>query len=182
MIFVFWMLSFKAAFSLSSFTFIKRLFSSSSLSVIRVVSSAYPWLLIFLPAILIPAVLHPARHYACTLHISKQGDSILPWRIPFPILNQTVVPYLFLTIASWPAYRFLKRQVRWSVILISWRIFHSLLWSTQTHKITVLLMPLGCFFTGLFLISRIGAVMVPNLISFLNLIFTDAQWRTGRLL
>ena len=31
MIFVFWMLSFKPAFSLSSFTFIKRLFSSSSL-------------------------------------------------------------------------------------------------------------------------------------------------------
>ena len=55
MIFVFWMLSFKPAFSLSSFTFIKRLFSSSSLSAIRVVSSAYPKLLIFLPAILIPA-------------------------------------------------------------------------------------------------------------------------------
>ena len=35
-IFVFWMLSFKPAFSLSSFTFIKRLFSSSSLSAIRV--------------------------------------------------------------------------------------------------------------------------------------------------
>ena len=39
----------------SSFTFIKRLLSSSSLSVIRVVSSAYLRLLIFLPAILIPA-------------------------------------------------------------------------------------------------------------------------------
>ena len=38
---VFWMLSFKPTFSLSSFTFIKRLFSSSSLSAIRVVSSAY---------------------------------------------------------------------------------------------------------------------------------------------
>ena len=35
------MLSFKPTFSLSSFTFIKRLFSSSSLSAIRVVSSAY---------------------------------------------------------------------------------------------------------------------------------------------
>ena len=114
--------------------------------------------------------------------LSKQGDNISPWCIPFPILNQIVVPYLFLTIASWPAYRFLKRQVRWSVIPISWRISHSLLWSTQTHKITVLLIPLGIFFTGLFLISRIGAVMVPNLISFLNLIFTDAQWRIGRLL
>ena len=41
MILVFWMLSFKPTFSLSSFTFIKRLFSSSSLSAIRVVSSVY---------------------------------------------------------------------------------------------------------------------------------------------
>ena len=55
MIFVFWMLSFKPTFSLSFFTLIKRLFSSSSLSAIRVVSSAYLRLLIFLPAILIPA-------------------------------------------------------------------------------------------------------------------------------
>ena len=55
MILVFWMLSFKPTFSLSSFTFIKRLFSSSSLSAIRVVSSAYLRLLIFLLEILIPA-------------------------------------------------------------------------------------------------------------------------------
>ena len=41
MILVFWMLSFKPTFSLSSFTFIKRLFRSSSLSAIRVLSSAY---------------------------------------------------------------------------------------------------------------------------------------------
>ena len=53
MIFVFWMLSFKPAFSLSSFTFIKRLLSSFWLSAIRVVSSAYLRLLIFLLAILI---------------------------------------------------------------------------------------------------------------------------------
>ena len=33
--------------------------------------------------------------------------------------------------ASWPAYRFLRRQVRWSSIPISSRIFHSLLWFTQ---------------------------------------------------
>ena len=39
MILVFWMLSFKPTFSFYSFTFIKRLFSSSSLSAIRVVSS-----------------------------------------------------------------------------------------------------------------------------------------------
>ena len=53
MILVFWMLSFKPHFSLSSCTFIKRLFSSSLLSAIRVVSYAYLRLLIFLLAILI---------------------------------------------------------------------------------------------------------------------------------
>ena len=53
MILVFWI--FKPTFSLSYFTFIKRLFSSSSLSAIRVVSPAYLRLLIFLPTILIPA-------------------------------------------------------------------------------------------------------------------------------
>ena len=55
MILVFWMLSYKSAFSLSPFTFIKNLFSSSSLSAIGVVSSVYLNLLIFLPEILIPA-------------------------------------------------------------------------------------------------------------------------------
>ena len=53
--FAFWMSSFKPAFSLSSITFIKRLISSSSLSAIRVVSSANLRLLIFLLEILIPA-------------------------------------------------------------------------------------------------------------------------------
>ena len=54
MILVFWMLSFKPTFSLSSFTFIKRLFSPS-LSAIRVVSSAYRSLVTFLLQIFIPA-------------------------------------------------------------------------------------------------------------------------------
>ena len=63
-IFVFSMLSFKPTFSLSTFTFIKRRFSSSSLSAIRVVSSAYLRLWIFLLAILIPAVIHPAQRFA----------------------------------------------------------------------------------------------------------------------
>ena len=67
MIFVFWMLSFKPTFSLSSFTFIKRLFSSSSLSAIRVVSSAYLRLLIFLPAILIPACVSSSPVLRCEM-------------------------------------------------------------------------------------------------------------------
>ena len=134
MILVFWMLSFMPAFSLSSFTFNKRLFSSS-LSAIRVMSSAYLRLLIFLMAILIPACASSSPAFlmmysACKLN--KQGDNIQFWRTPFPIWNQSVVPCPVLAVASWPAYRFLKRQVRWSGIPISFRIFHSLLWSTQS--------------------------------------------------
>ena len=122
-------------FSLSSFTFIKRLFSSSSLSAIRVVSSAYLRLLIFLPAILIPACASSSPVFLMmysAYKLNKQGDNIQPWRTPFPIWNQSVIPCPVLTVASWPAYRFLKRQVRWSSIPISFRIFHSLLWSTQS--------------------------------------------------
>ena len=48
--------------------------------------------------------------------LNKQDDNIQPWRTPFPIWNQSVVPCPVLTVASWPAYRFLKRQVRWSGI------------------------------------------------------------------
>ena len=91
MIFVFWMLNFKPAFSLSSFTFIKRLFSSSSLSAIRVVSSAHLRLLIFLPEILISACASSslAFHIIYSAYtLNKQGDNIQPWRTPFLNWNQ----------------------------------------------------------------------------------------------
>ena len=45
----------------------------------------------------------------------------------FPILNQSVVPCPILIVASWPAYRFLRRQVRWSGIPISLRFFQFVL-------------------------------------------------------
>ena len=131
----------------SSFTFIKRLFSFSSLSAVRVVSLAYLrfWYfqkilsenyqilsenIWYFPAVLILAcaLSSPAFHMmysACKLN--KQGDNIQSWSTPF-------VPCLVLT-ASWPAYRFLRRQVRWSSIPISLRIFHSLLWSTQSKAL-----------------------------------------------
>ena len=89
-IFVFWMLSFKPTFSLSSFTFIKRLFSTSSLSAIKVVSSAYLRLLIVLPAILIPACASSSLVFLImysAYKLNKQGDNIQPWRTPFPIWN-----------------------------------------------------------------------------------------------
>jgi len=106
MILVFWMLSFKPTFSLSCFTFIKRLFSSSSLSAIRVMPSAHPRLLTFFPAILIPACVlsSPAfRMMYSAYKLNNQGDNIQPWCTPFPIWNQSVVPcpvssnYCFLT-------------------------------------------------------------------------------------
>ena len=104
---------FKPGFSLSSFTLIKRLFSSSSLSAMRVVSSAYLKLLIFLPAVLIPAwdSSSPAIHVIYSAYrLNKQGDNIQSWHIPFAIWNQSIVPFLVLTVASWHAYRLPRRQ------------------------------------------------------------------------
>ena len=43
--------------------------------------------------------------------------------VPFPIWSQSVVSWLVLTVASWSAYKFLRRQVRWSSIPISFRVF-----------------------------------------------------------
>ena len=47
--------------------------------------------------------------------LSKQGDNIQPWRTPFTIWNQSVVPCPILTVASWPAYSFPQEagQVVW---------------------------------------------------------------------
>ena len=70
---------FKPTFSLSSFTFIKRLLSSSSLSAIRVVSSAYLRLLIFLPVILIPACVSSSPAFLMmysAYKLNKQGERL----------------------------------------------------------------------------------------------------------
>ena len=80
-------------------------------------------------------------HLTCLLRNLFAGqevtelDNIQPWCTPFLIWNQSVVPCPVLTVASWPAYRCLKRQVRWSDIPISSRIFQSLLWSTQSKAL-----------------------------------------------
>ena len=101
MILVFWMLSFKPASSLFSFTFIKRLFSSSLLSAIRV--------------IFISEVIHisPGNFDSslCFIHLAfhmmysakklnKQDNNIQPWCTPFPILNLSIVPCLFLDLPT----------------------------------------------------------------------------------
>ena len=143
MILVFWMLHFKSSFSLSSFILIKRLFSSS-LSAIRVVSSEYLRLLIFLPAILISIYASSSLAF-CVMYsaykLNKQG-----------VWNKSVVPCPVLTVAFWPAYRLLRRQVRWSGISISFRIFQFIVSHTvkgfgivNQAKVNVFL-KLSCFF------------------------------------
>ena len=84
--------------------------------------------------------------------LNSQGNFIQHWHTPFPFWNQSVFPCPVLAAASWPAYRFLKRQVKWSGIPISLRISHSLLWSTQSNVLTVnkakveVFLELSCFF------------------------------------
>ena len=130
--------NFKPTFSLPSFTFIKRLFSSSSLSVIKVLLSHYLKLLIFLLAILIAACTSSSLAFQemySAYKLNKQGGDIQPWHTPFTIYNQSVVPYPVLTVAFWPAYR---KQVMWAGIPIFLKIFHSFVclfvWSTQLKQ------------------------------------------------
>jgi len=86
-IFIFLILSFNPIFSHSSFIFLKRLFSSSSLSAISVVScvvsSVYLRLLIFLPEIFISTLLIFISSLAFYMlypayKLNKQGDNIQP--------------------------------------------------------------------------------------------------------
>ena len=95
--------------------------------------------------------------------LNKQSDNIQPWRTPLPIWNQSVVPWSVLTVASWPVYRFLRRQVRWSGIPISLRMFQFVVIHTvkgfgivNKAEIDVFL-ELSCFFDN--------PVDVGNLIS-----------------
>ena len=70
------MSNFNPNFLLSPFTFIKRLFSYSSLSAIRVVLSAYLRLLIFLPAILIPACASSSLAF-CMMYFAYGASQML---------------------------------------------------------------------------------------------------------
>ena len=137
MILVFWIRNFKSAFLLFSFTIVKRLFTSSSQMAIGVVSSDYLRLLIFLTAILISTCDSSSLAF-CMMYsefkINKQGNNIQPWCTPFPVWKQSVVPCPVLIVASWPPYRFFRREIR-SDIPISLRIFHSLLWFTQSKTL-----------------------------------------------
>ena len=114
---------------------LRRKKSFSWLSPIRVISYANMRLLILLLAISIPSwdSSSPAFHMTYSAYkLNKQGYNIQPWHVPFSILSQSIVPCKFLTVASWPAYRFLRRQVRWSGIS---HLFKNFPWFVVTHTV-----------------------------------------------
>ena len=86
---------FEASFFTLLFQLHQEVYSSSLLSSIRVVSSGYLRLLIFLPAISIPVCASSSLAFGMmysAYKLKEQGGSIQPWCIPFPVWNQSVVP------------------------------------------------------------------------------------------
>ena len=64
--------------------------------------------------------------------LNKKGDNIQPCHIPFPIWIQSIVSCLVLPVPSWPAYRFLRRQVRLASLVIDfWRLKK---WAEGLHR------------------------------------------------
>ena len=116
----------------TSQTLLKWLSSSSSICISEVID-IFPWNLGPSSA----SSNLPFHMMYSASKLNKQGDNIDPWCTPFPIWDQSVLPCLVLTVASWPAYRFLRSQVRWPGISSSLRISLSLLWSTQSKKIFI---------------------------------------------
>ena len=107
LVFECWVLS--QVFILLFHLYQEALDSSSLLSAIRVLSSAYLRLLIFLPSVLIPAWASSspaASHMVYSAQmLNKQGDNIQPWCTLFPPLKQPVFSSPVLTVASCPAYK-----------------------------------------------------------------------------
>ena len=112
---------FQASFSLSSFIFIKRLFSLSSFSLFWLCHLQFGSKVVNISPCNLDSSLGYSSPAFCIMYfaykLSKQGDNIQPWCTPFPTLNQSDVPRLVLTVASWPAYRFLRMQGRCLVFL-----------------------------------------------------------------
>ena len=84
--------------------------------------------------------------------LNKQSDNIQSWHMPFPILSQSVIAYLVRAVASWPAHGFLKRQVRWSGIAITLKIFQFVVihtvkgFSVVTEAEIDVFLEFSCFF------------------------------------
>ena len=129
------MLSFKLAFSLSSFTFIRKL-------LVPLFFCHYSYFICISEFVNISPRNHDSSLWFIQTGISHDALCInakhagwQPWHTPFPIMNQCSVPCLVLTVASCLVYRFLREQVKWTGISISLRIVHSLLSSLVVQSV-----------------------------------------------
>ena len=183
MIFTFWMLSFKPAFSFSSFTFIKGLFSCGVICIFEVIDIS--------PSNLDSSLcfIQPAFHTMSSAYtLNEQGDNTQPWCTPFPIWNQSIVPCLVLTVASSPTKMFLRRQVRWSGIPISLRIFHGLLWATQStsyqifNGVPTLSSALSCLGKEAFPLPNLWTLVFFRILSYMYFIHALQFWWKSHLI
>ena len=138
MILVYLMLSFKLAFSLSSFTCIKRLVRLPFCHLSGIICNLK--LLIFLLPVLIPACdsSNLAFHMMYSAYKINKQDTIYNFDILLSNFEPARFPCSVLSAASWLAYTFLRRQVRWTGISISLRNFRSLL----SYLLWYILLPL----------------------------------------
>ena len=79
--------------------------------------------------------------------LDNQGENIQPYHTPFPILNQSVVVCKILTVAPWPIHKFLRRQVRWSGILISLRKCVPAIYLKKRNKAFLLISTISLVFS-----------------------------------
>ena len=95
----------------------------------------------------------------------------------FPMWSQSIVSSLVLTVASWPAHRFLRRQVRWAGIPVFLRTFHSLLWSTESKSSPESMKQKSMFFWNPFAFSMIQQMLA--IWSLIPLPFLNSAWTSG---
>ena len=125
--------------------------------------------------------LHPTEHFmSCTLHmINKKGDNITALMYySFDVFETNPLFHVWF-FSSWPAYRFLRRQVRCSIILISWRILqfvviHTVKGFDFVNKADVhIFLVFSCFFYDLMFVSNLISGSLP----FLNPAWTSRSSR-----
>ena len=142
----------------------------------KCILSAYLRLLIFLPAILIPAFASSSRTFCMMCSAYKLNKlNIQSWRNPCLIWNQSVVLCSVLTVVSWPAYRFLRRKVRRCGSPISFKIFYSVLWSTQSKT-------LAQSIKQVFFLNSFVFLMIQRMLAIWSLVplpFLNPAWTSG---
>ena len=172
MIFIFWMLSFKKVFLLSSFTLIKRLFNSSLLSTMSSIICISEVVDVFLLAIFISANIYPYHNLKITadgdcsheikrclllgMKVMTNWDSILKSRdITLPtkvhLVKAMVSPVVLYGCESWTIKKAECRRIS-TFELWCWRRLLRVPWTARRSNQSVLKeMSPGCSLEGMML-------------------------------